>query len=166
MKKNPAVKSMLQMALYLVLLIGVWLAIGLITYPDAGKEKDVYADYVAQNEGVLVQLAENAIDPTKYPGIEAAAEVQSILAEQEISGVVADEYGATFVLPSAQLEISRAIVYRPDGVYTLPSELTGWTQMESDTASLRWQGGLAGKGYVLARPLSEHFFYQEIYNPT
>lgn len=164
MKKNPAVKSMLQLGFYLVLLIGMWMVISLVVFPDADKEEDTYATYVTQYEGVLTQLAENAIDSTQYAGIATADEVQTILSTQQISEVVADEYGAMFVLPSSQTEISRAIVYRADGEYRLPSEVSDWTRADAD--SMYWQGGLAGKGYVLARALSEHFFYQEIYIPA
>ena len=69
MKKiNPAVKNMIQLLSYVVLLIVIWMVIGLIAFPKPSTVERL-TDYVKQNEKVLVQVAENAMDENVNPGI-------------------------------------------------------------------------------------------------
>ena len=159
MKHHVAVKSMLSIAFYLVLIIAVWGVVGYVAFPRA--EEDSLRSFVASNEKVLVQLAENALDPEQWPGVAGAPEVAQMLAEGGIARVDVEDGRAVFHLTSEMPEQSRAIVYFPGGDYAPPAECAGWAMIEP----LRWQGGLGDQGYVNARALVGGFFYEEVYAP-
>ena len=56
MKKNPAVRSMLTIALYLVLLIGMWSVIGKWVYPTV-TDRSRAEELAQKHSPLLIRLA-------------------------------------------------------------------------------------------------------------
>ena len=67
MKKNPAVRSMLTIALYLVLLIGMWSVIGKWVYPTV-TDRSRAEELAKKHSPLLIQLAENSADGEQWAG--------------------------------------------------------------------------------------------------
>lgn len=157
-KMNPAVKNMIQLLSYIVLLIGMWTVIGLVAFPSASTA-DRLAEYVEQNEKVLVQVAENAMDETVNPGIMTSVEVLKILGTEHISTVTAIENGAVFTISDEDATADALqIVYLPDGQYAFSRE-GDWTAASPDkNGTLHW---VSGNTSVAVSKLSEHFFLEE-----
>ena len=60
--KNPAVRSMITLLGYVVLLIAMWALLGKLLFPTQSTREKL-ANLVAQNRNLLIQLAESADDP-------------------------------------------------------------------------------------------------------
>lgn len=158
-KMNPAVKNMLQLLFYIVLLIGMWTIIGLVAFPSASTAERL-AEYVEENEKVLVQVAENAMDETVNPGIMTSVEVLKILGTEHISTVTAIENGAVFTISDddTAADTDLQIIYLPDGQYAFSRE-GDWTAASPDqNGTLHW---VSGNTSVAVSRLTDHFFLEE-----
>lgn len=158
-KMNPAVKNMIQLLSYIVILIGMWTVIGLVAFPSASTAERL-TDYVEKNEKVLVQVAENAMDDAVNPGIMTSVEVLNILGTEHISTVTGAENGAVFTISDddTAADTDLQIIYLPDGQYAFSRE-GDWTAASPDkNGSLIW---VSGNTSVTVSKLSEHFFLEE-----
>lgn len=158
-KMNPAVKNMIQLLSYIVILIGMWTVIGLVAFPSASTAERL-TDYVEKNEKVLVQVAENAMDDAVNPGIMTSVEVLKILGTEHISTVTGAENGAVFTISDddTAADTDLQIIYLPDGQYAFSRE-GDWTAASPDkNGSLIW---VSGNTSVTVSKLSEHFFLEE-----
>ena len=167
MKKNPAVKSMATLMLYLVLIILIWYGIGMVAFPTQSRE-DRLKSYVKQNEPLLVQIAENAMDETVWEGILTTPEVLEVLDREEIADVQPYAQGAAFVIEEDGQDphLQRLLIYLPDGQYALTLEGDWQPATAGSDGTLRWEGGDGPDSYVTATKLSDHFFLQEAYRPS
>ena len=160
MKKiNPTVKNMIQLLSYVVLLIVIWMVIGLVAFPKPSTVERL-TDYVKQNEKVLVQVAENAMDENVNPGIMTSVDVLKILGTEHISTTTAVENGAIFTINDDDLaaNTSLQIVYLPDGQYAFARE-GDWTAASPDqNGTLRW---VSGNTVVAVNRLTDNFFLEE-----
>ena len=158
-KMNPAAKNMIQLLSYIVLMIGMWAVIGMVAFPKPSTVERM-TDYVKQNENVLVQVAENAMDENVNPGIMTSVDVLKILGEEHVAEVIPSENGAIFVISDKDASESTAlqIVYLPDGQYAFTRE-GDWTAASPDkNGTLRW---VSGNTIVAVNKLTDHFFLEE-----
>ena len=161
MKKNPAVKSMASLMLYLLLLIVLWYAIGMVAFPKPSREERLKA-YVGKHQNLLIQVAENAMDEDQWTGIRNTVEVMELLKEENISDVLPYEQGAAFMIAPAKssIQVQARILYLPDGQYAM-NVAGDWhsAEVEKDGA-LRWEDGAGG--YVRALRLADGFYLEDI----
>ena len=158
-KMNPAAKNMIQLLSYIVLMIGMWAVIGMVAFPKPSTVKRL-TDYVRENEKVLVQVAENAMDENVNPGIMTSVDVLKILGKEHVAKVEPIENGAIFVISDkdASENTSMQIVYLPDGQYAFTRE-GDWTAASPDkNGTLRW---VSGNTVVAVSKLTDHFFLEE-----
>jgi len=158
-KMNPAAKNMIQLLSYVVLMIGIWMAIATVAFPKASKEERI-AKYVQTNEKVLVQVAENAMDENVNPGIMTSVDVLKILGTEHIASATAAENGAVFTINSDETPKDGylQIIYLPDGQYAFTRE-GDWTAASPDkNGTLRW---VSGNTWVAVTRLTDHFFLEE-----
>lgn len=161
-KMNPAAKNMIQLLCYIVLLIGMWMAISTIAFPKPSTGQRLAA-FVQENQAVLIQVAENAMDENVNPGITTSVEVMKILGKEHISSVTAYEQGAAFNIESGETPAGGylRILYLPDGQYAFhtdsPEEWKAAAPKEKNT--LRWEH--ASGSYVNVTRLSDCFFLEE-----
>ena len=158
-KMNPAVKNMIQLLSYVVLLIVAWIVICLVAFPQPSTIERL-TDYVKTNEKVLVQVAENAMDENVNPGIMTSVDVLKILGEEHISVVTAEENGAIFTISGDETPENGylQIVYLPDGQYAFTRE-GDWTSASPDeNGTLRW---VSGNTWVAVTRLTDNFFLEE-----
>ena len=158
-KMNPAAKNMIQLLSYIVLMIGMWAVIGMVAFPKPSTVERM-TDYVKQNENVLVQVAENAMDENVNPGIMTSVDVLKILGEEHVAEVIPSENGAIFIVSDKDASESTAlqIVYLPDGQYAFTRE-GDWTAASPDkNGTLRW---VSGNTIVAVNKLTDHFFLEE-----
>ena len=162
-KMNPAAKSMIGLLASIVLLVGMWSVIGYIAFPKPSVPQRL-TGFVAENESVLVQVAENAMDETVNPGITTSVEVMKILGEEHIASVTAYEQGAAFNIESDETPAGGClrILYLPDGQYAFrtdsPEEWKSAALKEAN--ALRWEN--ASGGYVNVTRLTDRFFLEEV----
>lgn len=158
-KMNPAAKNMIQLLSYIVLMIGMWAVIGMVAFPKPSTVERM-TDYVKQNEKVLVQVAENAMDENVNPGIMTSVDVLKILGEEHVAEVIPAENGAIFTISNKDASESTALqlVYLPDGQYAFTRE-GDWTAASPDSnGTLRW---VSGNTIVAVSKLTDHFFLEE-----
>lgn len=158
-KMNPAVKNMIQLLSYVVLLIVIWMIIGVVAFPKPSTIERL-TDYVKANEKVLVQVAENAMDENVNPGIMTSVDVLKILGTEHIASVTAAENGAVFVINRDETPKDGylQIVYLPDGQYAFSRD-GNWTAASPDeNGTLRW---VSGNTWVAVTRLTDHFFLEE-----
>ncbi len=158
-KSNPAVKSMLQLAFYLIALIAIWTVIGLLAFPKESTLEQM-TKYVQANEPVLVQVAENAMDGEKNPGIMNSVDVLEMLGKAHISAVEPYKQGAIFRVTGelAPKDGALSILYLPDGQYVLDRE-GNWSSAAPDkNGTLRFESGAS---YVAVTRLTDCFFLEE-----
>ncbi len=158
-KMSPAAKSMIQLLSYIVLLMGMWVVIGLVAFPKPSTIERL-SDYVKENEKVLVQVAENAMDDTVNPGIMTSVDVLKIIGEEHISMITAIENGAIFTINSEETPEDGylQIIYLPDGQYAFTRD-GEWTAASPDeNGTLRW---VSGNTWVAVTRLTDHFFLEE-----
>lgn len=158
-KMNPAAKNMIQLLSYIVLMIGMWAVIGMVAFPKPSTVERM-TDYVKQNEKVLVQVAENAMDENVNPGIMTSVDVLKILGEEHVAEVIPAENGAIFTINAEDASESTALqlVYLPDGQYAFNRE-GDWTAASPDSnGTLRW---VSGNTIVAVSKLTDHFFLEE-----
>ncbi|MGN0803236.1 MAG: hypothetical protein ACI4MF_11635 [Candidatus Faecivicinus sp.] len=164
MKNREAIKSMIQLGLGVVLLVGMWAIIGRLVFPS--QETAVTpASYVQAHAPLLTQIAENAMDPEKWAGIRDTDEVQAVLAEGKIQIVTGYETCARFSLPYDNPDGTLAILYLPDDQYVFSFD-GEWAQESAEGDTQRWVGGTAGQGYVNVTRLAESFYLEEACNPA
>ena len=96
--KNPALKSMTTLALYLLLLIGMWAILGYVLFPDSDKEVTP-AQVVTANEALMKQAAENVVDSEKWPGVMETAEMKKLMEMLGVTATAAEDGEACFYLP-------------------------------------------------------------------
>lgn len=158
-KMNPAVKNMIQLLSYIVILIGIWMVIAMVAFPEPSKEERI-ADYVKENEAVLVQLADNAMDETVNPGIMNSVEVLKILGTEHIAAVEAADNGAVFHIVSDETPDGGYLdlVYLPDGQYAFAREGDWVAATPDESGTLRW---VSGDTYVSVTRMTDHFFLEE-----
>lgn len=152
--KNPAVKSMVSIAFYLVIIIGVWIAISAIAFPDAARGTDVKA-VVKANEPLLTQLAEAASDDSLIEALRATDKVKELLNALDVTAVQPTDDGAAFILADG----SKRLLYYGSGSYVFsPDDPDGWQSVSaSQEGALRWEKGTS---YVEAARLTEHFYLE------
>lgn len=161
-KMNPAAKSMIGLLSCIVLLVGIWSVIGYIVFPKPSTSERL-TGFVTDNESVLIQVAENAMDETVNPGITTSVEVMKILGKEHISSVTAYEQGAAFNIESGETPAGGylRILYLPDGQYAFhtdsPEEWKAAAPKEKNM--LRWEH--ASGSYVNVTRLSDCFFLEE-----
>ena len=158
-KMNPAAKNMLQLLSYIVILIGMWMAIATIAFPKPTTIERL-TEYVEQNEKVLVQVAENAMDENVNPGIMTSVEVLKILGTEHIAEVEPYAQGAAFhiIQDSSGDNGYLDIIYLPDGQYAFTRD-GEWTAASPDeNGTLRW---VSGNTWVAVTRLTDHFFLEE-----
>ena len=140
MKKNPAVRSMLTIALYLVLLIGMWSVIGKWVYPTV-TDRSRAEELAKKHSPLLIQLAENSADAEQWAGIAETETVQSLY--------------ETFYMKSGSADRTHALVYAPSGAYVPPQDVSDWTE----TATYEYK---SASSTATAIRLSDTFFYEEV----
>lgn len=152
--KNPAVKSMVSIAFYLVIIIGMWIAIGSIAFPDAARSTDVKA-VVKANEPLLTQLAEAASDDSLIEALRATDKVKELLNALDVADIRPTEDGATFTTGDG----SKRLLYYGSGSYVFsPDDPDGWQSVSpSQEGALRWEKGAS---YVEVARLTEHFYLE------
>lgn len=158
-KMNPAVKNMIQLLSYVVLMIVLWIIIGLVAFPKA-SDAERLTSYVQQNEKVLIQIAENAMDENVNPGIMNSVEVLKILGEEHIARVEPYQQGAVFHIHSDSDKDNGVldIIYLPDGQYAFTRE-GNWTAASPDeNGTLRW---VSGNTVVAVNKLVDRFFLEK-----
>ncbi len=158
-KMNPAAKNMIQLLSYIVLMIGMWVVIGAVAFPKPTTVERL-TGYVKQNEKVLVQVAENAMDENVNPGIMTSVDVLKILGTEHIAEVTPIENGAVFTISDKDMpkDTSVQIVYLTDGQYAFSRE-GDWTAASPDkNGTLRW---VSGNTVVAVSKLSDCFFLEE-----
>lgn len=157
-KLNPAAKNMLQLLSYIVLLIGLWMAIAAVAFPKPTTLERM-TGYVLRNETVLVQIAGNAMDETVNPGIMNSVEVLKILGEEHIAMVTGTENGAIFTIngDDTPKDGYLHLIYLPDGQYAFTRE-GDWTAASPDeNGTLRW---ISGNTWVSVNRITDHFFLE------
>lgn len=171
---KTAVKSMLTLLCYLLLLIGLWSVIGIVVFPEKTTENK-YADYVKGNAPMLTQVAENAMNPEQWEGIMDVPEIKEMLENGSVQSVQAYDSGVAFTLPGSIADGGLYICYDPSGdafldasrhiavIAQFPDE---WTQTESTETLQRWQGGMMDKGYYNITKLADGFYLVDYYLPA
>lgn len=171
---KTAVKSMLSLAFYLLILIAVWAVIGVIAFPNADNQ-DVYGKLVPENRPLLAQIAENAIDSEKWPGIMQTAEAQALIKELGVSDIQSAGFTVAFTIPRSTPDEYLYIEYVPDDIAYPNAEaaLAGmgydpadWLRVDAPEGTERWEGGPFGKGYYNFRKLCDGFWLVNCYLPT
>jgi len=171
---KTTLKSMASLAFYLLILVVVWAVIGVIVFPDADNE-DIYGKLVSENRPLLVQIAENAIDPEKWSGIAQTAEAQALLKELGVSGIHDTDGIAVFTIPRGTLDAQLSIEYVTDGVnypdaaaefIRMGHSPDSWIRVDAPEGTERWEGGPFGKGSISYRKLSDGFWLVDRYVPT
>lgn len=159
--KNPAVKSMVSIAIYLIVIIGVWIAIGSLAFPDAARGTDVKA-VVTANEPLVTQLAEAASDDSLIEALTATDTVKELLETLHVTSIQPAGSGAAFVIgqdsdPTGQT--TRLLYYREGGYVFSPEDPSAWTSAQSsESGTLRWES--AAGGWVEVSRLTDHFFLE------
>ncbi len=154
MKKNPAVRSMLTLAFYLVLLIAMWSIIAKWVYPtttDLSRAKDL----VKNHSALIVQLAENSADSTQWTGITETDTVESLYETYCVTYVETENGITRFYMKVSDANTSHALAYAPNGEY-LPPE-GEWVKTEADDVVQYTLGSTT----ITVKPLGEQFFYEE-----
>ena len=153
-RKNPAVKSMLTLALYLVLLIGMWSIIAKWVFPtttDLSRAKELVKEYPA----LLAQLAENSADSTQWEGIQESDTVQTLYDTYNVTYVETVNGCTHFYMKVTDASTTHALVYAPQGEY-LPPE-GDWAKTEGESST---QYVLDATTITVTR-LADNFFYEE-----
>ena len=164
MKKanTEAVKSMASIALYLVIIIGVWAILGKALFP-AQTSVDTYGDFFAKNAPLMRQVAENALDPDVWPGIRETPEVQARLEELGVTDITVEDGAASFWLADQVPNALLRVIYAED--YVRPAAFSGgeWTEIETEREETRrWT---CGQGFLNVRSLAERFWLEESLAP-
>ena len=157
MKKNPAVRSMLTIALYLILLIGLWSVIIKLVYPtvtDLSRAKELVKEY----SPLLVQLSENSADGTQWEGITETDTVQTLYENYNIVSTETENGITRFYMKSSDVTTTHALVYAPEGRYVPPEYAGEWTQAESES-EIKYTSGTVT---AAATRLSDTFFFEEV----
>lgn len=155
---NPAVKSMATMALYLLILIGMWAILGHVMFPDK-NENPTYAQLVTANEPLLAQIAENVIDPEQWAGIQQTPEVQALYEKLNISETRFEDNQAKFILAADSTSpLTTCISFLPDGDLQTALTNAGWKIVELEGNGSRWEKDAS---YIVANQLTENFYLTE-----
>lgn len=156
---NPALKSMATMALYLVLLIGMWAILAHVMFPDR-NENPTYAQLVSANEPLLAQAAENVVNPEQWAGIQQTAEVQALLEKLNVAETRYEDGQAKFFIASENPtgNLATYISFFPDGDFQTTLTGGGWEIVELEGKSSRWENGA---NYIAATQLTEKFYLVE-----
>ncbi len=167
--KNPAVKSMLSIAFYLVVIIVIWIAIGTFLFPDSDETVSTdYESIVTANEPLITQLAQNASDETVLEALRATDEVTELLESLNVTDIEATDDGAAFIIESDEYDenITVRLLYYAEGSYIFsPEDPDEWSSStEEDTGSLRWDS--TSGAYVTVSRLADQFFLEESYDPA
>lgn len=152
-KKRTAVRSMLTIAVYLVLLIGMWSIVGKWVYPTV-TDRTRAEELVQKRSPLLVQLSENSASSEQWAGIAETETVQSLYETYRIVYTETEEGLTRFYFKSDDANTTHALVYAPEGRYAPPKIGSDWTE----TDSLRYES--AGATAVATR-LNDNFFYEE-----
>lgn len=130
---------------------------------------DYYTEYVAQNEPELIALAEETLllgNPIKTPESILNAPV---LDKGKITGIQMQDDSVVFIIDFhyAPMEGRIGLIYSPDGEYDFTLNPSDWHTVPSSTAdTLRWEGGMGGRGWVEVTRLSDCFFFEKAAIPT
>ena len=156
-KKNPAVRSMLTIALYLILLIGMWSVIAKWAFPtttDLSRAKALLKQYPA----LIAQLAENSADSSQWEGVSESETVQELYENNNITYVETDNGLTRFYMKSDDVTTTHALVYAPDGEYVPPTQASEWTEAQSES-EIRYT---SDRATATATRLGDVFFYEEV----
>ena len=130
---------------------------------------DYYIEYVAQNEPELIALAEELLlpdDPVKAP---ESIVNSPILDKGKITWVQTQGGSVVFLIDFhyAPMEGRIGLIYSPDGEYDFTLNPSDWHTVPGSTAdTLRWEGGMGGRGWVEVTRLSDCFFFEKAAIPT
>jgi len=164
----PAVKSMTQLGLYLVLMILMWIVIAQLVFPNNGARDD-YKAFIEKHAPLLTQVAENAMDETVWPGLMDTQEVRDVLAEGGVTSVTGDGTSASFWLKAEDPNATLRYAWFPDGRYVMSEEVQSaavWELVKSENRDVtHYVGGTAGQCSVSARQLNDHFYLEEALIP-
>ena len=155
--KNPAVRSMITLLGYVVLLIAMWALLGKLLFPTQSTREKL-ANLVAQNRNLLVQLAESADDPALLTSLESTETVRDLFEAGNIRAVHAEDGRVRFEL-AGEDGVGEALVYIADDQYALLDE-GDWQPAEvGANGVLRWEE--AGGASVEVARLEESFFFEQ-----
>lgn len=159
--KNPAVKSMFSIAVYLTIIIVIWIAIGSIAFPNAAKRTDIPA-VVKANEPLITQLAEAASDNELIEALTATDTVKELLETLDVSSIEPTDSGAAFLIQNESDPANQTtrLLYYAEGSYVFaPEDATAWNSAESsESSTLRWES-TAGDSVEVSR-ITDHFFLE------
>jgi len=169
---KTAVKSMLTLACFLIGTIVLWSVLAHVLFPNRNVE-DPHAALVKGNAPLLTQIAENAMDPEQWPGINATQEVKALLEKGGITSVAGDEHGASFMLVPENPQNVLFIRYDPgnDAFLNIPRHILGenfysWMKISAEEGTECWVGGSTGTGFCNARKLADHFYLIDAHIPA
>lgn len=170
-KKYPLTEGRAILLFTAVLLLIALCAIGIHAIDHARyTSPEYYARYVAANEVELIDLAEKALlckDAAKTP----PEIIHSPLIEKsKFTWVQAENDYVVFIVDFryAPAEGRIGLIYQPDGVYE-PTVRTpeNWHPVETgDENTLRWEGGMGGRGWIDVTRISDNFFLEKASIPT
>ena len=154
--KNPAVRSMITLLGYVVLLIAMWALLGKLFYPTQSPREKLEG-LVEQNRNLLTQLAQSASDAELLASLETTDTVRELF---EVGGIrdVRAENGRAIFDPRGRGGEAAALVYIADDQYSLLDE-GDWQPAEVGAeGALRWEES-GGASVEVAR-LAENFFLE------
>ena len=161
-KKSAAVRSMLTIALYLILLIGMWSVLGRLIFPaetDLARAKSL----AKNNAPLLKQVAENSLNPETWAGIYETETVQELLSSANIAYVETEGEITRFYMKNSDPDATHALVYPHSGVYA-PPQGREWTAAGAKNAGeTAYESGGAR---ATATALENGFYYEEATLPA
>lgn len=131
---------------------------------------DFLTSIVTKHEDMLAEIAEAALNTGEKPDLSQIEGAKRTLAKYGIDSVFPDGDRVIFAydFEYAPLEGHLYLVYQPNGEHELsvysPED---WHAVETgDENTLRWEGGMGGRGWIDVARLSDRFFFEKAYLPT
>ena len=129
-----------------------------------------YAGFVAENESKLIELADKtllAADLAKTPEEilnDPLMDRSKFCYVQSVNECVVFIIDYQYAPSGGRI----GVIYVPDGVYE-PTVRTpeNWHPVETgDENTLRWEGGMGGRGWIDVTRISDNFFFEKASIPT
>ena len=162
--RRQAARSMLTLLGYVVLLIAMWAVLGRLMFPEQSARERLES-LVAENENLLIQLAESAGDPELLATLRTTGEVSDLLDECGVYDIRMEGGRVLFDIATESEDTSLSLVYIADGQYSLALDGDWQAATVEENGALRWTGGRGADSYVEATRLTDCFFLEEIYLP-